>query len=96
MNTFELKTARNHIGNNVECAYSIIHVCVQHHILAHTLLPVVQRFFFAGVNFFAAQLFFAGATFFFLLVRLFFCWCDFFLLAQPFFPGANLFSIAHL
>ena len=95
MNTFALKTARNHIGNNVECAYSIIHVCVQHHILAHTLLPVVQRFFFAGVTFFAAQLFFAGATFFF-------CWCGFFLLvrlfllAQPFFPGANLFSIAHL
>ena len=95
MNTFELKTARNHIGNNVECAYSIIHVCVQHHILAHTLLPVVQRFFFAGVTFFCGitffcwcDFFFVGAAFF-LLVRLF-------LLAQPFFPGANLFSIAHL
>ena len=67
------------------CAYSIVNVCVQHHILAHTFLPAAQLYFcwrdfffsrdfyFAGATFFLlARLFFAGTTFFFLLARIVF------------------------
>ena len=67
----------------IRSTVSAIHVCLQHHILAHTFLPVARFFFcwhdfFAGVNFFSA-----GATFF--------CWCDFLLLVLLFFASATFF-----
>ena len=87
------------------CAYSIIHVCVQHHTCVRTasymcaysiihvcVQHILAHTFLPAATFFFQFDFFAGATVF-CWRDFFFCWRDFFLAGATSFL-ARLFSLA--